>query len=635
MRINRLEMTAFRNHEHTTIEFGDAKFCVFRGANFAGKSSIAQAISMLMTPSTDGLNAKGDGYIVKVKRGSTKAIISGDIQGKSKLVQRTVVLNSNTSGRTDSSKCLNDVEWHPAPFDKLLAANRSSLSVALNTSAFLQLDEKAQKDLLAKLALPSSYDFDAETMGAVEKAIGAGEIDFTGEPFAVIDLAYKKLYAERQLVNRQVKEFKVPDALPTGGVDSASLQAKLSAARDARQRILTEKDGAVKKSSDHENERTRVQTKLNGIETAIAEEKAKLPNVEAGILPESKHKELVKIAAGKEAADKYTKDRAVIAVTITTLKDEVERINGLLDKFSDAGAKCPTCEQEVDMRVLEALQKAVQDELTEAQEKDTTILRSMKTIGDVDGAVAAIAKHDAAKADMRSINQVIAEKEKMAQVGKEKLASMGAKVDAAAQFEEPLIAADNEINALTEQLRPVIAAEERTKEIATKTAQLEKLKAKAESVDSLVKIFDKDGLKADLLKENIGGFEEKLNSVLSAWGYKCALSIEPYEFLVTDTHGVTTPVRELSGSEQLMFSVALQCAVSRASGIGIVVADRMDTFLPPQRAKANRCLYTATQDGTLDQVIVLVSDESEDVPKLPNAAFYKVDNGTVYRLGEV
>lgn len=636
MKIKRLEIENFRNHQHSVMEI-DASFVVIRGGNFAGKSSVGQAISMGLTPSTTALDDQGRGFISKIKRGATKSVITLDVKGGTHVVRQEVTLNTNTSGRTPKSTCLDDPDWKPLPFDNLLKAKKDALMVCLNTDRFLLgLNEEGQKNLLAKLALPSRYDFAQETIAGVEKAIGQGAINFEDEPFAVIAKTYKKLYDERQIVNRQVKEFSVPDSLGvTGwGLDSASLQAKLNEARDVRQRILTEKDAAVSKASDGEVERVRVQTKLDSIQEKVKEVQAMLVKAEANLLSDVKLKEISKVAAGKEVSNELSKDRSVIAATITALKSETDRLNGLLGKFSEAGAKCPTCDQEVDIRVINALLAAAQRELAEAQEKDNSILRDMKVLGDVDGAAATLARHEAAKEEQKAIRAVIADKEKTLKMGKDKLASMGAKVDVGAEFAEALTNADEEINAITEQLRPVIAAEERTKEIAIKTEQLNKLQAKAAAVDSLVKYFDKDGIKATLLSEHIGGFESKLNEVLNAWGYSTSLSIEPYEFLCTDTRGVTTPVRELSGSEQLMFSVALQCAVSRAAGIGIVVADRMDTFLPLQRSKANRALYTATQDGTLEQVIVIVSDETEEIPVLPNAMFFKVEDGLVRQLGK-
>jgi hypothetical protein len=38
-------------------------------------------------------------------------------------------------------------------------------------------------------------------------------------------------------------------------------------------------------------------------------------------------------------------------------------------------------------------------------------------------------------------------------------------------------------------------------------------------------------------------------------------------------------------------------------------------------------------ENTLDQVILLVADTSEQVPKLANSAFYMVEEGNIRRLG--
>jgi DNA repair exonuclease SbcCD ATPase subunit len=616
------------------MEIGDSNFCVIRGDNASGKTSIQEGIQMALTLTAPGLPPAGQGYEKKIKYKETKAVITTDVQGKNHLVQRKVVLNTNTSGKSFEDKCIDEEAWIPMPFANGLKNNKEALTVATYTDYFIGTkDEEKQKNLIAKLVLPPKYDFPQDKVDAVNEILGAGVIDFAGDPFTAITKAHKKLYDERTNANRRVTEFVVPDELPLEkGVDSVSIQAKLTASRDARQRILNEKDAAVKKASASENERTRVQTKLDGILNQITEEKAKLPNVEAGILPESKHKELVKIAAGKEAADKHAKERAIVAATIAGLNSEIDRIKGLLEKFADAGAKCPTCEQEVDMRVLETLLRVAQEELTEAQEKDTTILRAMKTIGDVDGALAAIAKHDKAKEDQRAINQVITEKENMARVGKEKLASMGEKVDAAAEFEQPLIDADNEINAITLQLRPVIAAEERAKEIKAKTETLEKLKASAAKIDALVKWFDKDGIKATLLSENVAPFEIKINEVLSAWGYSASLSVEPWFFNVTKPNDDVVPISEISGAEEIEFACAFQCAVSRAAGLGLVVVDEVDRLLAKLRPALYRKLYDMVQNGILEQVILILADDSQKVPPLPNSSWFWCEEGTIHRL---
>jgi hypothetical protein len=72
--------------------------------------------------------------------------------------------------------------------------------------------------------------------------------------------------------------------------------------------------------------------------------------------------------------------------------------------------------------------------------------------------------------------------------------------------------------------------------------------------------------------------------------------------------------------------------VSRTAGIGFVVIDRVDTLLPDLRPKLYSTLYKMVENKMLDQVIILVADTSEQVPKLANAAFYIVEEGNIRRI---
>lgn len=628
MKIKSVRLQSIRNHVDSTLEFD--QFNVVKGGNYQGKSSIAQGISLLLTPSTMGLDATGRGYITKVTRGAAKGVITGVIQGSKHTIERTVTLNTNTSGRTDSSKCLNDPDFHPAPFEKLLAANRDALSVCLNTDRFVTMDEKDQKSLLAKLALPKQYDFPAETVAAVNKTLGEGTIDFSLEPFAVIDKAYKLLYKEREACNRQVKDFVVPEPLAAVSVDAGSLQAQLTSARERQKKIASERDEATSKNHEEVVKATRIQGKVDALKEKIETERMRVAAVEDRLISEERLKALRKTAESKIALEELEKERQKILSKIATKKNKVEDYRKI---FGASGEECPTCHQEIDSDTITRLGKAAAEELKEAQARDTEILREMQALGDVAGALKAIADHEGAAKEKTEINAVIAEKSKLLQDATAELKKIPNETDVLIPFVKPLDEVDAEITSILEKLQPAMAAEERKKEIATKTEQLGKLKDKAYKVDLLVKYFDKDGIKSVLLADHVGGFVDKMNFVMAAFDYKVALEIEPdFIFNVTDATGVTTPAKELSGSEQLMWLVALQCAVSKSAGIGIVVADKLDTFLPSQRSRINKILYTLATNGTLDQVVAIMSDESETVPKLPNSAFFLVEAGTVRRL---
>ena len=479
------------------------------------------------------------------------------------------------------------------------------------------------------MALPERYDFPDDKIKEVERLLGEGAIDFTGEPFAVIDRAYKKLFDERQIVNRQVKDFNIPELLPIDpSVDSVGLENEIEKLKHMQRLLQADRDRAVEASGELEQKRTKLQFTIDNLRKDVQTRKEKLDEIEKEILSPAKLAELQKIADMKPQHDKLVQEVHFNNGCIQTTKQEIKR----LDEVPDAGTTCPTCDQVIDAERL----KKMNADLILASEKyaarNDEILRELKEIGSVEGAIKAIATHAQKVKEKAEITQELSSKVQTGKKTREQLEALEPASDPRQTFVQPLADIDRQIDEATNKLRPVIAAEERKKEVAQRTKILDGLKANAAALDELVKYFDKDGIKAKLLAEYIGGFENKVNEVTEAWGYKCSLSIEPYEFLITNSRGDTIPVSELSGGEELMFSLALQCAVSRATGISMIVADKMDTFLPEQRLKANTCLYKMTKSGILEQVIMIVADTDKTAPKRPDFAFFYVTDGAVERL---
>ena len=635
MRIKKIELENFRNHAATTLELGDTKFVVIRGPNFAGKSSIGQALSMCLTPSTSGLDAQGRGFARKIKRGASKAVLTTTVQGDQHLIEQTVVLNTNTSGRTGKSVCLDDKGWKPLPFDNFLTRYKDALLVALNTDYFVhRMEEARQISLLAKLALPDHYDFPQDKIDAVNRAIGAGVVDFGGEPFAVIAKAHKKLYDERTDLNRQVRDFKIPEALPeVKGVDSYALQKELEAARDERTTLTANKDAAVKAASAVETKRVRLTTKIDNLLAEVKEGATKLATVTAGILPADKLKALQETAAKADQLKQLNSDHAGLLATIRAATEQVKKWKIAKD-VSTQTPTCPTCEQEINAEKIAGLIAAFEKEHVDADARIQLVDKQIEAMGDVAGAVAAIAKHDAAVKEKAEIEASLTAKVATGKETRTELNALGEAVDPTAAFVQPLADVEVKVNDLMDKLRPAIAAEERGKEIARLQGELADLEKRAAALDELVKYFDSDGIKSKLLAEHVGGFERKINDTMQAWGYTCDLTIEPYDFQVTNRKGDKMAVSELSGAEEVMFSLAFQGAVSRAAGIGFIVADKMDTFLLEERKKANQCLYNmcCAGDPVLEQVIMIIADDNPKVPKLPHAAFFMVNDGNVERL---
>lgn len=630
MKVQRIKIKNFRNISDATLDLESIKFVILRGQNRQGKTSVSEAISLALTPTTTGLTAKGDGYARKIKNGETKSIIEVDLQGVNRTIRRTV--NLGFTGRTQSSEDINDAEFHPAKFDNLLETKKTALNISINTRAFQSMiysgDEKAQKNLLAQLVLPARYDFPKETIADVESVIGEGTINFNGEPFAVIESAYSKLFKERTDVNRKVKEFIIPDALPRPqGVDSESLKAKLTSQRAERQKHSAAKDENAKKVNEEALKKDRAKAKIETLEKSLKESEESLRVLQESIILNPSA--VQEIAGRKNECDRLLAEKNRLSGVQEFTKEEWVR----LQKLSRQGTKCPTCDQEIDSDKVAQLIASNTSEQKRIRDEHEAASKSQDALGDVDGAIAKLDKHNAALTEEIVIATKIEEQTKALKEARAEAKKITGGVYDSTSLDHAIAQTDRNIEEILTQIQPVIAAEEREKEITTKTDQKKRLEDKATKLDTLVKYFDKDGIKAKLIAEFIGSFEQKINSVLSAWNYSCSISIEPFKFEITDYRKVSTPLIELSGAEEIMFYAAFQCAVSRTAGIGFVVIDKVDTLLPDLRPSLFKNLYKMLTDKLLDQVILLVADTSEQVPKLADSAFFCVEEGNIRRLG--
>lgn len=635
MKLNKIRIRSFRNIADTTLDATGAKFVVVRGANRNGKTSLAEGLSLALTPTTWGLTAKGDGYVRKIKRGEPKAILEAELQTASKTIKRTVTLNVNSTGRTQQSEDINDAEWHSGKFEKILTDKKTAFDIAINTRSFQSMvysrDEDAQKNLLAQLVLPARYEFAKETVAEVNVLLGEGAVNFEGEPFAAINTAYKKLHKEREDANRKVKEFQIPAPLTRPqGVDSESLKANLESLKEARQRQFGERDTAAKQANEDALKRDRAIARLQTLEAILRASTEALRALEENILPDPA--EAMLVVGHREKRDQLRGELQRLSHAQETAKAEEQRLHEL----SKMGASCPTCDQDIDEAKLVELMTAVIAKRGDLTEKYNETANALSALGDVDGATAKLERHKKTLAERNEAKAKVEADEKAFKDAKgEEILGFGSLFDSST-LDTAISVTEQEIDTILQQIQPVIAAEEREREIATKTEQKKRLEDKATKLDRLVKYFDKDGIKAKLIAEYIGGFENKVNSVLSAWDYSCSLSIEPFKFEITDYRKVSTPLIDLSGAEELMFYAAFQCAVSRTAGIGFVVIDRVDTLLPDLRPALYKHLHEMVTSGTLDQVIVLVADTSTQVPapgKLADSRFFIIEEGNIRRLG--
>lgn len=630
MRLKKLRLRNFRNHTDSTLDFGNSTFALVRGSNGAGKSSLGQAVSVNLAQTTMGLAIDGKGYTSKIRDGEKQAEVIAEIQGQH-ILENTVTLSLGSSGRTQEVKCLDAPEDGKAVkgFENFLSRYRDALRISLNTDAFAGLSDKEQKDLLAKLVLPQRYDFPKDKVEAVNGLLDTA-IDFNAEPFAVIELAYKKLYKERESCNRQVKDFVMPEALPIPkGVDSESLNKQLGEVRESRAKLQKQRDEAVAKANEIEVNRAKLQAKIDELLRKVEDGKKKLAVLDSNILPDIEKQKA--IAARAEELAALRKQHTTLHAGLILVNEQIDRLRAITEK----GSTCPTCDQAIDSVKIAAVIVDIQKEndATDAilQELD----KKIEAIGDCAAAKIAVDRHEQAIKDKAELTKSLTETVEEGKTTRTALNALPPKQDATLPFSDPLGDLQSREEKIVEQQRPVIAAEERAKDIKAKTEQFEKLEAKAKTLQDLVVYFDKDGIKKTLIADHIGSFQNRLNAVLGAWGYQAALATDLSSFDVTTPRGYVGSVKEISGAEEYRFKVAFQCAVSSAAGIKLVVIDETEELGEDVRQPLYRSVFQLIQEGALEQAILIGYSLDKTVPKpqAPGSSYWFVENGEVERLG--
>ena len=632
MKLKKLRLQNYRVHEDSTLDCGDATFIVLRGANGSGKTSFADALSMNLAQTTVSLPTDGKGFVKKITQGETKSIITADIQGQH-ILRSTMTLNTNTSGRTGTVECLDDPENNKAVtnFKNFLADRKPAILIATSTDYFLRLDEKSQTNLIAQLVLPPRYDFPKDKVEATNSLLDT-PINFESEPFDVISKAYKATHKERETVNRQVKEFDIPDPLPIPkGVDSESLNEQLNSIREERSKLLSDRDAAVKQANDIEVKRATLKTKRENLLKKRDEDQKKLTETIAKILSDEDVSSLTKTAGRAEELKNLNLQHSIELGVIRTLGEQINKFKDM----SETDGNCPVCEQILDKEKIGVLVADYQKEYTDADRKIQELDTQIEAIGDVQAAKDSLKKHNDAVKEKAEIEKSLLDTVSTGKTTRSELDALPEAVNATLSFNAPLTDLQSREDKINEQLHPVIAAEERKKEIARLTEQLAKLQKKADTLDTLVKFFDKDGIKKTLIGQYVGPFESKINAVMDAFGCKTSLAFDPQVgFEVETSRGYIGPIKELCGAEAEIFKRAFQCAVSIAAGIKMVVLDEMEELGEDIRGHMYGAVLALIQKGDLDQAILIVYSLDKNLPKpqAPGSAYYYVTDGVVEKL---
>lgn len=625
MKIASIALKDFRAYENAEVQF-DQPLSIVRGPNHAGKSSLKQAFEVTLTKRTEGTTAAGAGADDKIRLGAKKAEVTVNLETKKGPVQVQMIQKPGSRNYSVTPG-----------FDKYLASNGVRLSCCLDSDYFISRPEDEQKAILSALIAPTSYDFDKEIVTLAEEQLGI--IDWTEPPVKVIDTVYDKAYKARTAAKNVLDGIRVPQPVAMPDYTVKKIEEFLDKLRDQLQEEAESPVAAVdtRQLGNLEAQLQQREVNLRKDQDLRRDAQTRITQIDADLLPGPQMTKVKKCAAGREKFNILQTAIEGLERMREDLSKQKEAFQNLAEK--DHSAHCPTCMQAISCEYVSTVIALYDEKIEDARQQERTLCDSQKALGDIAEAERNIGFNETlTREKLEQIKVVTATGERITQVGKEivdlnrQIEAEKAKVAGPAPVIKDLSGLKAKIEGWEKQLGAAMQYDAVQRQIETETERRAEQQEKVQALEKLCAHFGKDGVRAELIQEHIAAFEQSVNGVLRVWGYEAQLNVEPYSFTVATPKG-PLPLKELSGSERMMFGVALQAAIAVHAKISLIVIDRADVFINGERGRLFTILRTMLEAGQLDQAIVFVSDERRNIPDQPGVAFYYVAEGRIERLG--
>jgi AAA domain-containing protein len=671
VKVGRVYLQNFKSYEEAEVIF-DQQLSIVKSDNASGKTSLAQAIQLSLTCQSDGTQADGKGASDKIRTGADKALITLGIEtAKGPMEAVTTYHSSGSRVQVIHPGAGSDevtVKALTAGFEKFLKTSKERLSCCTDSEYFIKEKPTDQKAILASVILESPYDWDADPESAKMKAladkylwkledapapVGAERkripaINWRRAAPVVIDEVYGDnktgVYNLRTQAKATLAGIHIPAMPAKPERDANEVQVKLNILRTNHAKEAKKvKQGGTVQVGRVEQSLAQEQEKLAKAHADLKAARDKQAAIEAELLDGpamTAHKQL---AAKRKEYDKISAEIAELDGDIAAHVQAQEIFRDLL--LDDAGnpvdqCPCPTCTQTITRAFISGEIQKRKDEAEAIKVRRDELAAQQGKLGDIAGAEAAIKRQgEKTEEKLAAVKAITAAQERITFIDAAVKDLESALANAKAAEANPIdtttldtLAA--EIVTWEGRLAPAVQYETTLRQIDEAQKRSDAQQAIVSELETLCAYFGKDGIKARLIKEHIGAFSDKVNEVLSVWGYSARLSIEPYSFEVQTpkTGERYLPLKELSGFEKKAFAVALQSAIAVFSKIKMILVDAADVMVAAQRNKLLGCVKLMLDTGTLDQAIVLMADVSKTAPQKPGCQFYFVEGGKIERL---
>ena len=644
--IKTLRLVNFRNHADTVVPL--EKVNIFVGSNGAGKTSIQAAIEMLLTGKCQWTDRKGSGADELIRHGEKKAIIEGEIAGIGKAT-RTIpggLKVENWSG--------NSTLQQKTLYEQLNTSERV-INAVLNTSSFIDMDGKEQKDMLFNLM---GLEFNKQKIrqllsGYLGKKDGVelnifnrhcpNNLSGGAEVFDELDKQFREYrrIAKKDLKDLEVKlkyaEEKASQPLPEGITiadrDAVTKQLKkLEEELHDLSNVIATEELKQEQRKIHSSRISRLnalmEQLLEGQPVDGEEDEEKLKKCEAEI-------------------EKVDAELAELSKSIGQAKAEISGLNDIIAPLENFSGECPLApgtlecshtkediknilitfaakkdKREKDLKKIRSKYDKLQDTLTKLQAEKRSLQEAVNRI--------------------KNYNEQLEEADKM-RTGylaekaetEETLKRLGEPVDLEetqqkeAQLRERIAKGKNILEALNSKKQDAEEQEKVAKEYSAKEEEVEAL-------ESMVKAFSPDGIKQNILKEIVLPVQNKADEKLKQLtGGELSITFEVEKDFEIKIHkgNTTTKLQNLSTGERLRTGIVLQDVLNSLSRLGIMIIDNTEHLDPLNRVALTNMLLGLEDYETI--IVLATMGERQPVdPGIPGLAVYLVENGRIKRATE-
>lgn len=605
MKLNALRLENFTSYSTLTANF-PSTISVIVGSNAAGKTSILDAITYLLTGACARTDRAGKGAAEMVRVGEKESTIAAILNGGAYQLNlgRKIPGGLWIDGHEGTQTSLQDYLYG------YLGTSQEALTAALSTHEFIDMRGSGQKsllfgllglsfergDVIDKVAAEVSEDRLDQVLRALE---GAPAECYTGDG-QTFERLYKYVFELRRHAKKRLKDLGAPPVpkLLDSPPPKEEVVAQLEALRDEMQEKRLARSRVTIEASARESK----QEELNALKALLSK---------AGD-PTSARKQLADV---EDAITDLKRDMAAKRAKFEALAEAITAL-------SAEAKECPQGRGLVACPMTKIKREKILEDLSRRKEQYGDISLDLE-----EGLKLMIPRRE----ELKDQSQLPDRKEVQASI--EKLeGELGEGL-----LETDVTGIETEIEVLGERiakgesLLAEINRSEGAREAEEKqAAERSSLEDQVELLEQLVEILSPKGLPGRILAEVIGpvtlNANERLGE-LTGGAYSLEIVPEP-DFSIFISHGgIRTDLKRLSSSERQRVGIILQDSIVRLSGLRFLVIDNADLLDPHNRKLLMDLLLAIKADYDTILVLSTIGPLGVTNPGIEDVSVFLLEDG--------